>query len=106
MVMAWTISFILSQQAIVRHMFHYPETIGLIIATQLVLGRYTGYRLTELYRFRDFTSMKEEAPLPPPADPEPATQSPEWGRWTLEEEDIWERRGGIIRGDHKNDEAV
>lgn len=106
MVMAWTISFILSQQAIVRHMFHYPETIGLIIATQLVLGRYTGYRLTELYRFRDFTSMKDEPPPPPPADPEPAALSPEWGRWTLEEEDIWERRGGIIRGDHKNDEAV
>jgi hypothetical protein len=34
---------------------HYPETLGLVIALQLVIGRYTGYRLSELFRFRDFT---------------------------------------------------
>jgi hypothetical protein len=31
----------------------YPEALGFAIAAQLVLGRYTGYRLTELFRFRD-----------------------------------------------------
>lgn len=30
----------------------HPEVLGLIVAGQLVLGRYTGYRLTELARFR------------------------------------------------------
>jgi hypothetical protein len=29
-----------------------PETIGFVMAGQLVLGRYTGFRLLELYRFR------------------------------------------------------
>jgi hypothetical protein len=35
-------------------MFRYPETLGLIMAGQLLIGRYTGYRLSELFRFRDF----------------------------------------------------
>jgi hypothetical protein len=30
----------------------HPEALGLIVAGQLLLGRYTGYRLTELARFR------------------------------------------------------
>lgn len=34
-------------------LFHYPEGIGLILAAQFLIGRYTGYRITELYRFRD-----------------------------------------------------
>jgi hypothetical protein len=32
----------------------HPEALGLVVAAQLLLGRYTGYRLTELYRFREF----------------------------------------------------
>jgi hypothetical protein len=36
-----------------RTVVDYPETLGLVIAAQLMLGRYTGYRLTELLRFRD-----------------------------------------------------
>jgi hypothetical protein len=36
----------------------YPETLGLVIAGQLALGRYTGYRLTELFRFRDLAERK------------------------------------------------
>lgn len=30
-----------------------PESLGLIAAGQLLLGRYTGYRLVELHRFKD-----------------------------------------------------
>ncbi|MCE9530243.1 MAG: hypothetical protein K8T89_03775 [Planctomycetes bacterium] len=30
----------------------HPETLGLVMAAQLLLGRYTGFRLLELYRFR------------------------------------------------------
>ena len=38
---------------------NYPETIGLVMACQLLLGRYTGYRLSELFRFRDFVKEPE-----------------------------------------------
>ena len=54
LIIAASISLVLSLHALVRHMFRYPETIGLIIAGQLLIGRYTGYRLSELFRFRDF----------------------------------------------------
>ena len=32
-----------------------PAVLGLVVAAQVLLGRYTGYRLLELYRFRDLT---------------------------------------------------
>ena len=54
LLVAGTISVVLSFHAVSRHMFRYPETLGLIMAGQLLIGRYTGYRLSELYRFRDF----------------------------------------------------
>jgi hypothetical protein len=54
MFIAACISVVLSLRAVVGHMCHYPETMGLIMAAQLLLGRYTGYRLMELFRFRDF----------------------------------------------------
>jgi hypothetical protein len=54
---AASISLFLSLHAVVRHMFRYPETLGLIMAVQLLIGRYTGYRLLELFRFRDFVQM-------------------------------------------------
>ncbi len=54
MVIVAAISLVLSLRAVVHHMFRYPETLGVIMAVQLLIGRYTGYRLMELYRFRDF----------------------------------------------------
>jgi hypothetical protein len=54
MIIAATISLVVSIPAVVSHMFCYPETLGVIMAMQLLIGRYTGYRLSELYRFRDF----------------------------------------------------
>jgi hypothetical protein len=53
-VISAAIALTLSVRALVTHLFRYPETLGLIMAAQLLLGRYTGYRLTELFRFRDF----------------------------------------------------
>jgi transglutaminase-like putative cysteine protease len=47
------ISLSLSPEPVGTWMFRYPETTGVVLACQLVLGRYTGYRLTELYRFQD-----------------------------------------------------
>ena len=49
-----------SRPLVVKHLFCYPETLGLVMACQLLIGRYTGYRLMELFRFRDFV-------LPPPS---------------------------------------
>lgn len=36
-----------------RLVIDHPEGLGLLLAGQVALGRYTGYRLAELYRFRD-----------------------------------------------------
>jgi hypothetical protein len=49
-----SISLVLSIHPLLGHLYYYPETLGLIVAVQLLIGRYTGYRLLELYRFRDF----------------------------------------------------
>jgi uncharacterized membrane protein len=53
-------------------LFRYPEALGLVLACQLMLGRYTGYRLTELFRFRD---LLLEEPSPPEDKHEPASAS-------------------------------
>ena len=41
-------------------MFLFPESLGLIVALQLLIGRYTGYRLSELFRFRCFLQPNAE----------------------------------------------
>jgi hypothetical protein len=56
MFIAATIGLFLSLRAVVNHMFRFPETLGIIMAVQLLLGRYTGYKLSELFRFREFIS--------------------------------------------------
>jgi hypothetical protein len=58
LVIAISISLLFSLHAIVRHMFRFPETLGLVMAMQLVIGRYTGYRLSELFRFREFLRLQ------------------------------------------------
>jgi hypothetical protein len=63
MVIAASIALVLSLHAVVNHMFRYPETLALILAVQLLLGRYTGYRLSELIRFRALVQHEPEAPL-------------------------------------------
>ena len=60
MLISLVIALVLSRPWIARHLFCYPETLGLVMACQLLIGRYTGYRITELIRFRDFLQ-------PPPA---------------------------------------
>jgi hypothetical protein len=58
MVIALSISLVVGLHAVVNQMFSYPETLGLIMAAQLLIGRYTGYRLMELFRFRDFLNQE------------------------------------------------
>lgn len=53
MLVTVTISLALSGHLVVGTMFRYPEILGFVLAAQLLLGRYTGFRLSELYRFRD-----------------------------------------------------
>ncbi|HZV04562.1 MAG TPA: 7TM domain-containing protein [Gemmataceae bacterium] len=60
MLIATIIALVLSSTSLVQHMLRFPETLGLIMAAQLLIGRYTGYRLMELLRFRDFLKQ------PPP----------------------------------------
>src|SRR5262249_47118279 len=58
MLVTVTISVTLSGHWITGTMFRYPELLGVVLAAQILLGRYTGFRLSELYRFRDL--MKPE----------------------------------------------
>ncbi len=52
-----SIALLLSIRAIGNHLFCYPETLGLVMAAQLLIGRYTGFRLSEIFRFRDFLNQ-------------------------------------------------
>lgn len=47
-----------------RFVFVFPEFLLLLFAGCLLLGRYSGYRLTELYRFR--TLARDPDPITPP----------------------------------------
>ena len=40
----------------------YPESHLFTIAVFIVLGRYAGYRITELWRFRDLVTHSENTP--------------------------------------------
>ncbi|MHB1426444.1 MAG: 7TM domain-containing protein [Gemmataceae bacterium] len=62
MLISTVIALVLSSTDLVQHMLRFPETLGLIMAAQLLIGRYTGYRLMELLRFRDFLKQ------PPPGE--------------------------------------
>lgn len=43
----------------IRHLFFvFPELLLIVLALTLLTGRYTGYRLTELVRFREFAKDK------------------------------------------------
>jgi hypothetical protein len=56
MLIATIIALLLSLNRLVVALFRYPETLGIVMAGQLLIGRYTGYRLTEILRFRDILS--------------------------------------------------
>jgi hypothetical protein len=50
---------VLSSQQVGNFVLTYPEAHFFTIAVFILLGRYAGYRLTELWRFRDLTAAKE-----------------------------------------------
>jgi len=43
---------IISWESLQMTFFLYPELLAAVAALQILLGRYTGYRLSELFRFR------------------------------------------------------
>ncbi len=43
---------IISSESLQMTFFLYPELLAAVAAIQILLGRYTGYRLSELFRFR------------------------------------------------------
>jgi hypothetical protein len=48
-------AYLVMNMPLLQHvMFIFPELLLVILALTLMLGRYSGYRLSELYRFRDF----------------------------------------------------
>jgi len=47
------LAFVIMSDSVMRHIvFVFPELLLIVLAANLLLGRYTGYRLTELWRFR------------------------------------------------------
>ena len=50
---------VMSGKTIGHIIFTFPELLLLVLATTLLLGRYTGYRLTELWRFRVILGQKK-----------------------------------------------
>ena len=60
MLIAGTIALVLGIHALVSFLFRFPEALGFIMAGQLLLGRYTGYRLSELFRFRDLITASSQ----------------------------------------------
>lgn len=66
LLVAVVISLVISRTVVLNQMVRFPETLGVVIALQLLLGRYTGYRLLELYRFRDFIAQGSMASVAMP----------------------------------------
>jgi hypothetical protein len=55
------------ENAVLKHLFFvFPELLLGVLAVTLLLGRYSGYRLLELVRFRQLAG-DPKAPPPPPA---------------------------------------
>ena len=59
--------------------FVFPEVLLILFALTLVLGRYSGYRLSELFRFRNLARESEKnvpPDAPPPASPPDEPSAP------------------------------
>ncbi len=52
--------FIFGLQDLRAYLFTFPEVLLVIMAILLLMGRYTGYRLIELIRFRELIKVKQK----------------------------------------------
>jgi hypothetical protein len=48
--------FVMTNDQLVYLMFSFPELLLLILAISIAAGRYTGYRLSEVIRFKDLAN--------------------------------------------------
>lgn len=63
-----SLAYLVMKEAHLQHLiFVFPELLLVLFALTLVLGRYSGYRLTELFRFRALAREGEGPAAPPPA---------------------------------------
>ncbi|CCK80711.1 conserved uncharacterized protein [Desulfobacula toluolica Tol2] len=53
------IYFVVKNNTIEHIMFFFPELLFILFAATLLLGRYSGFRLTELYRFKAFIKKEQ-----------------------------------------------
>jgi hypothetical protein len=51
--------FVMTIQYVEHVMFVYPEILFVLLAFTVLLGRYSGYRLIELWRFREFARLAD-----------------------------------------------
>jgi hypothetical protein len=54
---AGVVALLASIPVVPRFLMRHPEALGLVMAALLLLGRYTGLRLLEAYRFRALTAV-------------------------------------------------
>jgi hypothetical protein len=68
---------VMSAPPIEHFVFVFPEILLVLLAITLILGRYSGYRLSELFRFRNLARESEQALAPTiPVDVEADTAPP------------------------------
>lgn len=63
---------VMGQPRLQHLIFVFPELLLLLLAATLLLGRYSGYRLSELFRFRALARDPDPI-VPPPSKPEAET---------------------------------
>ena len=51
--------YVMQTYTLRAYLFAFPELLFLNIAFLLLLGRYTGIRLTEIWRFRDLSKLQQ-----------------------------------------------
>ncbi|MDX1519696.1 MAG: UUP1 family membrane protein, partial [Gammaproteobacteria bacterium] len=52
--------YVMTNDRLEHLMFNFPELLLLILAFVMIAGRYTGYRLSELFRFKDLAVEEEK----------------------------------------------
>ena len=70
---------VMGQERLQHLIFVFPELLLVLLAVTLVLGRYSGYRLTELFRFRALARDPDPIAPAPVAPVAPAADAPGQG---------------------------
>jgi hypothetical protein len=67
---------VMSWEPLVHLVFVFPELLLVLFAMTLLIGRYSGYRLNELMRFRKLSELAEQLPASGAVSPAPAAAAP------------------------------